>query len=80
MSEDLLKAVPVFEGGLSKWPTFYLKFKTLLESKELEHIILRPSDPPVVGESTEDKAKREKLAATRKKDDAKVRALLLNKI
>ena len=80
MSEDLYKSIHQFEGGIRKWPIFYLKFKTLLESKGLLHIIERINDAAVPGESSEEKVRREKLAVTRSVDDARVRAWLLNKI
>jgi hypothetical protein len=69
-----------FEGNINKWPMFVMKFKTMLEYKELGHIIERDSDPAVPGESTEERAHREALSKTRTKDDARVRGFLINKL
>ncbi|HXQ39102.1 MAG TPA: hypothetical protein VN843_34200, partial [Anaerolineales bacterium] len=81
MSEEAsFKSIPTFDATMAKWPIFYLKFKTMLGSRDLLHIIERDADPVVVGETNTQKIVREEQALNRVKNDNKVRSLFLNKM
>ena len=81
MNDDGYKALPTFEGSLSKWPTFLFKFRTMLESKDLLYIIKRNDDETAPeGEGKEAKELRTEQDRNRKKNDAKVRSLFINKL
>ena len=77
---DLYKALPTFDATIEKWPSFYYKLRIFLKGKELLHIIDRPSDPPVLGETSDERSLREEQAQSRAKDDPKVMGILVNKL
>ena len=81
MNDDSYKSLQVFEGSINKWPTFLLKFRTMLESKDLLYIIDRKDDSfGLVNESADEKATRIDQGKSRVKNDAKVRSLFINKL
>ena len=79
-ASELYKALPTFDANVSKWPAFYFKLRTHLEGRELLHIIDREDDPVVPAENDEQKKLRETQAQNRRRDDAKVRGIIVNKL
>ena len=81
MGDDSYKSLPTFEGSLGKWPTFLLKFRTMLESKDLLYIIdRRDDDTPAANEGKDAREIRVEQGKNRPKNDAKVRSLFINKL
>ncbi|KAJ3088777.1 hypothetical protein HDU96_004006, partial [Phlyctochytrium bullatum] len=78
MSEsELYKSLPTFNADLAKWPNFHYKLRLHLEGRGLLTII--DDSAPVKGsrETDDDFATR---SAAWKRDDAKVRGIITNKL
>jgi len=69
-----------FNATGAAWPHFMLKFRTLLESKDLLHIVDRESDDFSDDDSDSVKALRVTQQAGLAMNDARVRGLFINKL
>lgn len=81
MSEhDTYKSLQTFDATLAKWSSFQLKFRLMLDSRDLLHIIDRENDVVDPGDSPEQIKLKQEQAKTRAKDDRKVKSLFANKL
>jgi len=80
MSDDMYKSLISFNATGAAWPHFMLKFRTLLEAKDLLYVVDREDDEPCVGDTDLMRAVKVTQAAGRLLNDAKVRGLFINKL
>ena len=80
MSDDMYKSLLAFNATGAAWPHFMLKFRTLLEAKDLLYVIDRENDMPSASDSDAVLALKATQLAGRAINDAKVRGLFINKL
>ena len=76
----MYKSLISFNATGAAWPHFMLKFRTLLEAKDLLYVVDREDDEPCVGDTDLMRAVKVTQAAGRLLNDAKVRGLFINKL
>ena len=81
MSDDQYKSLPMFDASLAHWPLFQLKFRTMLESRDLLYVVDHQVDDQIpLNESQEDRDIRIAQGIARRKNDTKVCSLFINKL
>ena len=80
MNDDMYKSLVSFNATGAAWPHFMLKFRTLLEAKDLLYIIDRENDVPSADDDDTERALKVTQRASRVLNDARVRGLFINKL
>jgi len=80
MGDDMYKSLASFNATGAAWPHFMLKFRTLLEARDLLYVIDREDDEPYEEDTDVDRALKLTQQGSRMINDAKVRGLFINKL
>ena len=80
MGDDMYKSLLSFNATGAAWPHFMLKFRTLLESKDLLHIVDRDDDDVCDDDSEATRILKAAQRVSRPINDARVRGLFINKL
>jgi len=76
----MYKSLASFNATGAAWPHFMLKFRTLLEARDLLYVIDREDDEPYEEDTDVDRALKLTQQGSRMINDAKVRGLFINKL
>ena len=79
-SDNGYRALNVFEGTSSLWPSFLLKFRGVVDTKDMLYLIDRKDDLVAPTDTKEVRLQREDEALRRPKEDKVVKSLLMNKL
>ena len=77
MGDDMYKSLLSFNATGAAWPHFMLKFRTLLESKDLLHIVDRDDDDVCDDDSEATRILKAAQRVSRPINDARVRGLFI---